>query len=50
MNYINYLNSAICEGRQTDIQILENMSVDEYFMTVQNFLKIAEQKSGQTKK
>jgi len=44
INYINYINSIVCDGRQADIKILEQMSVDEYYATINNFLRIAEEK------
>jgi len=49
VNNINYLNSVVCEGRQTDIKILEAMSVDEYYATINNFLKLSEQKAERNK-
>ena len=40
---INYLNMVVCEGRITDIKELEKMSVEEYYSTLDIFVKLKKQ-------
>jgi hypothetical protein len=40
----NLVNARVTEGRLTDIEKLENMSVEEYYSTINSFLKIEQDK------
>jgi hypothetical protein len=42
---MNYLNQLICESRVTEMKALENLSVDEYYMTLHTWVKIIDEKN-----
>jgi hypothetical protein len=39
------LNQIICDNKVSDIKALEALSVDEYYMTLNTYLRIIEEKS-----
>lgn len=42
---MNYLNQLICESRVTEMKALENLGVDEYYMTLHTWIKIIEERN-----
>ena len=42
---MNYLNQLICESRVTEMKALENLGVDEYYMTLHTWIKIIDDKN-----
>jgi hypothetical protein len=45
INDVNTLNHSVCEGRLSDIARLEAMNIDEYYSTINTFIKIQKQKA-----
>jgi hypothetical protein len=45
IDQINLTNSMVCEGRLSDIKILEAMPVEEYYSTVNTFLAAVDKKN-----
>lgn len=45
IDQINYLNQIVCDNRVTDMKVLESLGVDEYYQTINTWLRILEEKN-----
>ena len=48
MNYIddiNHINQLLCDNKVSEMKVLESLSVDEYYMTLSTYIRIAEERS-----
>lgn len=39
------MNQLICDNRVSEMKVLESLSVDEYYMTLSTYIRIAEERA-----
>jgi len=39
------LNQLICDSKPSEMKVLENLSIDEYYQTITTWMKIIEEKN-----
>lgn len=39
------MNQLICDNRVSEMKVLESLSVDEYYMTLSTYIRIAEERN-----
>lgn len=45
MEDINHMNQLMCDNRVSEMKVLESLSVDEYYMTLSTYIRIAEERA-----
>ncbi len=44
------MNQLICDNRVSEMKVLESLSVDEYYMTLSTYIRIAEERADSIEK
>ena len=44
------MNQLICDNRVSEMKVLESLSVDEYYMTLSTYIRIAEERAESIEK
>lgn len=44
------MNQLICDNKVSEMKVLESLSVDEYYMTLNTYIRIAEERAEATNK
>lgn len=44
------MNQLICDNKVSEMKVLESLSVDEYYMTLNTYIRIAEERNEATDK
>ena len=44
------MNQLICDNKISEMKVLESLSVDEYYMTISTYIRIAEERAESIEK
>jgi len=47
---MNTLNQLMCDSKPSEMKVLENLSVDEYYQTISTWMKIIDEKNKAVEK
>jgi hypothetical protein len=47
---MNMMNQLICESKPSEMKVLENLSVDEYYQTITTWIKLIDEKNKSVEK
>lgn len=47
---MNMMNQLICDSKPSEMKVLENLSVDEYYQTITTWMKLVDEKNKSVEK